>query len=156
MCRSKSRWPLEGMLQNVIKIFGKQVVIKHYYITLCRGTMGDSILLRLWDSGRHGMLHLPPSCPLSPQGILALWRKWPNFRTHTPIVLQNNTHCHIAVPVRALFTWWELLKHLPYSPDMNPGDFDPIGKLKEPMWGKHFHSRGNKSLSSRLLVCSHQ
>jgi hypothetical protein len=33
---------------------------------------------------------------------------------------------------------WEVLPHVPYSPDMSPQDFNLFHKLKEPMHGHRF------------------
>jgi histone-lysine N-methyltransferase SETMAR len=35
---------------------------------------------------------------------------------------------------------WEVLPHVPYSPDMSPPDFNLFPKLKEPMNGHRFSS----------------
>jgi histone-lysine N-methyltransferase SETMAR len=35
---------------------------------------------------------------------------------------------------------WQVLPHLPYSPDMSPPDFDLFPKLKKPLRGKRFRS----------------
>ena len=35
---------------------------------------------------------------------------------------------------------WEVLPHAPYSPNMNPPDFDLFPKLKEPLRGRRFSS----------------
>jgi transposase len=35
---------------------------------------------------------------------------------------------------------WQVLSHLPYSPDMSPPDFDFFPKLKKPLPGKSFRS----------------
>jgi hypothetical protein len=33
---------------------------------------------------------------------------------------------------------WEVLEHLPYSPDLTPSGFHLLGPLKEHFWGSHF------------------
>jgi hypothetical protein len=35
---------------------------------------------------------------------------------------------------------WQVLPHLPYSPDMSPPAFDLFPKLKKPLHGKRFRS----------------
>ena len=58
-----------------------------------------------------------------------------------PIILQDNARPHTSVLTQAyLFeeTDWELLNHPPYSPDMNPCDFDVINKIKNPLRGNAF------------------
>jgi hypothetical protein len=35
---------------------------------------------------------------------------------------------------------WEVLPHVPYSPDISPPDFDLFSNLKESMFGQHFSS----------------
>jgi len=53
---------------------------------------------------------------------------------------------------------WEVLPHLPYSPDMSPLDFDLFPKLKINMRGVHFSTLEDLSASItrrvRQLNCS--
>jgi transposase len=51
------------------------------------------------------------------------------------IILHDNAKAHIADAVKDLLRrWrWETLEHPPYSPDMNPCDYDLFTKMKEPL-----------------------
>jgi len=40
---------------------------------------------------------------------------------------------------------WQVLPHLPYSPDMSPPAFDLFPKLKKPLSGKRFRSTEDMS-----------
>ncbi|PSN41436.1 hypothetical protein C0J52_22648 [Blattella germanica] len=57
-----------------------------------------------------------------------------------PLILYDNARPHIAlVVVEKLREYgWEVLPHLPYSPDMSTPDFDLFPKLKEPMRGRRY------------------
>ena len=54
-----------------------------------------------------------------------------------PIILHDNAKPHKARVVRDLFKEkrWTLLLHRPYSPDMNPCDFNCFGPLKHRLRG---------------------
>jgi len=58
------------------------------------------------------------------------------------LILHDNAHPHLWKVVTDFLSKyeWEVLPHAPYSPDMNPPDFDLFHKLKEPMCGHHFPS----------------
>jgi transposase len=57
-----------------------------------------------------------------------------------PINLHDNARPHLGKAVTNLLSKyeWEVLPHVPYSPDMSPLDFDLLHKLKESMRGHHF------------------
>jgi histone-lysine N-methyltransferase SETMAR len=59
-----------------------------------------------------------------------------------PLILHDNAHPHLGKVVTDLLSKyeWEVLSHVPYSPEMSPPDFDLFPKLKEPMRGHHFSS----------------
>ena len=53
-----------------------------------------------------------------------------------PLILHDNARPHIADVTKKLYDYgWEILPHVPYSPDMSSPDFDLFPKLKEPMHG---------------------
>jgi len=71
----------------------------------------------------------------------ALRKKIPHFLGEkTPIILHDNARRHIADVVNQLLArWqWEVLYHASYSPDISPGDFDLIPKVKEPLRSRRF------------------
>ena len=47
---------------------------------------------------------------------------------------------------------WEVLCHMPYTPDMRPPDFDLFHKLKEPMRGHRFPSLGEISVAVTTAI----
>jgi hypothetical protein len=59
-----------------------------------------------------------------------------------PCHLHENAHPHLGKGVTNLLSKYEgeWLPHAPYSPDMNPPDFDLFHMLKEPMRGHRFPS----------------
>ena len=61
----------------------------------------------------------------------------PQLLVAEPFILHDNARPHIAdVVIKKDSDYgWELLPHIPYSPDMSPPDFDLFLKLKEPMHG---------------------
>ena len=58
-------------------------------------------------------------------------------RISHPLILHDNARPHIHSQVRAFMTRhrWEQLEHPPYSPDLNPCDFDGIIRIKRPLKG---------------------
>jgi histone-lysine N-methyltransferase SETMAR len=58
-----------------------------------------------------------------------------------PIILMDNARPHYHQVVRDYLErrGWEILHHSPYSPDMNPCDFDGIERIKKTLKGRHFH-----------------
>ncbi|KAK9753759.1 hypothetical protein QE152_g1741 [Popillia japonica] len=83
----------------------------------------------------------------------------PQLLNDTPLILHVNARPHIGhvvterllhvnarphighvVTERLREYGWEVLRHRPYSPDMNPSDFDLFPKLKKPMRGRRFRS----------------
>ena len=61
----------------------------------------------------------------------------PQLLVARPLILHDYACLHIAdVVTKTLCGYgWEVLPHVPYSPDMSPPDFDLFPKLKEPMRG---------------------
>ena len=59
-----------------------------------------------------------------------------------PLILHDNARPHLGKVVTDLLSKyeWEVLPHAPYSPDINPPDFNLFHKLKEPMPGHRFPS----------------
>ena len=59
-----------------------------------------------------------------------------------PLILHDNARLHITdVVTKKLRAYgWEVLPHVPYSPDMSPSDLDLFPKLEEPMRGRSFSS----------------
>jgi histone-lysine N-methyltransferase SETMAR len=57
-----------------------------------------------------------------------------------PIILHDNArpHKHSKIQEFLAAQGWEGLKHPPYSPDLNPCDFDGIPRIKRPNKGKRF------------------
>ena len=61
-------------------------------------------------------------------------------RIHRPIILHDNATPHKHKKVKEFYNShrWEELKHPPYSPDLNPCDFDGIARIKRPNKSKKF------------------
>ncbi len=61
-------------------------------------------------------------------------------RIRRPIILHDNARPHKHKKVKEFFNLhrWEELKHPPYSPDLNPCDFDGIARIKRPNKNKRF------------------
>jgi hypothetical protein len=69
-------------------------------------------------------------------------------------------HTALATQERIQELQWELLKHLPYSPELALSDFHVFGPLKEPLWWQTFHwwwrgcnrgAEGAETIVKRLL-----
>jgi transposase len=58
------------------------------------------------------------------------------------LILHDNARPHVSGAVSEILEkyGWQVFPHPPYSPDMNPPDFDLFPKLKKPLRGKHFRS----------------
>jgi len=58
------------------------------------------------------------------------------------LVSHDNARPHASGAVSEILEkyGWQVLPHLPYSPDMSPSDFDLFSKLKKPLHGKCFRS----------------
>jgi hypothetical protein len=56
------------------------------------------------------------------------------------VILHDNMKPNVSGAVSVILekNGWQLLPHLPYSPDMSPPDFNLFSKLKKPQHGKHF------------------
>jgi hypothetical protein len=46
---------------------------------------------------------------------------------------------------------WEVLPHLPYSPDLAPSDYHLIGFVKNHMQGQHYET--NEALQTAMRQC---
>ena len=63
------------------------------------------------------------------------------YRIRRPCILHDNARPHKHQNVKAFFRRhrWEELKHPPYSPDLNPCDFNGIARIKRPNKGRRFN-----------------
>jgi hypothetical protein len=70
----------------------------------------------------------------------AIWLKCRGLLSKRVLLLHNNAHPHTTAhtmdTVRALK--FEVLKHLPYSPDLAPSDFHLFGPMKDHLRGQKF------------------
>jgi len=59
-----------------------------------------------------------------------------------PVILHDNLTFHRHSKVQDFFVRyrWEQLKHLPYSPDLNPCDYDGLYRIKRPNKDKIFNT----------------
>ncbi len=59
------------------------------------------------------------------------------------LILHDNATPHKHRKVQEFFNRhrWEVLKHPPYSPDLNPGDYNGIIRIKRPNKGKRFANK---------------
>jgi len=66
----------------------------------------------------------------------------PDLLGDGPLILHDNACPHLGKVLTDFLSKyeWEVLLHAPYSPGMNPPDFDLFPKLKEPMSGHRFSS----------------
>jgi len=66
--------------------------------------------------------------------------KRPDLLENGVLILRDNARPNLGKDVRELLDGysWEMLPHLPYSPDMSPPDFDLFSKLKINMRGLCF------------------
>jgi histone-lysine N-methyltransferase SETMAR len=66
------------------------------------------------------------------------------------LILHDNAQPHASGAVSEILKkyGWQVLPHLPYSPDMSPPDFDLFPKLKKPLHGKRF--RGIEEVSNEV------
>jgi histone-lysine N-methyltransferase SETMAR len=64
------------------------------------------------------------------------------LRIHRPNILHDNARPHKHSKVQEFFVrhQWEELKHPPYSPDLNPCDYDGIYRMKRPNKDKIFNT----------------
>jgi len=93
----------------------------------------------------------------------------PDLLRDGPLILHEISRMHLRKVVSDLLSKdeWEVLLHVPYSPDMSPPDFSIFHTLKEPMRGHRFPSleevsaavtraiRRLNSKSSVTLGCGH-
>ena len=70
------------------------------------------------------------------------------------IILHDNATPNKAICVRDLLrSWrWEVLEHPPHSSDLSPSDYDLIPKLKAPLRGHRFRTRGDIAIAVRRLI----
>ena len=70
------------------------------------------------------------------------------------IILNDNATPHKAICVRdQVRPWmWEVLEHLPYSPDLSPCDYNLIPKLIAPLRGHRFCTRDDITIAVRCLI----
>ena len=61
----------------------------------------------------------------------------------TSVIFHENARSHTAADVTDLLRCcrWGILEHPPYSPDMNPCDYDLFAKMKEPLRGTRYNTR---------------
>jgi hypothetical protein len=66
----------------------------------------------------------------------------PDLLRDGPLILHNSAHPRLGKVVTDLLSKykWEVLPHVPYSPDMSQPDFNLFHKLKDPMCEHHFPS----------------
>ena len=78
----------------------------------------------------------------------------PDLLGDGPLILHDNAHPHLGKVVTDLLSKyeWEMLPHMPYSPDMSPPDFDLYPKLKEPMRGHRFSSLEDVSAAGTRAI----
>jgi transposase len=73
-----------------------------------------------------------------------------------PIILMDNARPHFHRVVKDYMERhdWELMDHPPYSPDMNPCDFDAIHRIKQGLKGVVFPSPAMlvSAYNSRILA----
>jgi hypothetical protein len=71
-----------------------------------------------------------------------MYTNLPDLLEDGPLILHDIARPRLGKVVTDLLSKykWEMLPHMPYSPDMNPPDFDLFHKLKEPMCGQRFPS----------------
>ncbi len=64
------------------------------------------------------------------------------LRIHRPIILNDNARPHKHSKIQDFFARhrWEELKHQPYSPDLNPCDYNGIYRIKRPNKDKRFNT----------------
>ena len=74
----------------------------------------------------------------------ALKRKRPEWRdkTHKVILLQDNARPYVAKPVKTYLEniKWDVLPHMPYSPDLAPSDYCLFRSIQHVRSEQHFNS----------------
>jgi histone-lysine N-methyltransferase SETMAR len=63
-------------------------------------------------------------------------------RIRRPIILIDNVRLHFVPEVMEFIEQenWEILPHPPYSPDLNPCEFDVFHRIKRPLKGRRFEN----------------
>lgn len=76
------------------------------------------------------------------------------LRIHRPIILHDNATPHKHSKVQDFFVRhrWEQLKHPPYSPDLNPCDYDGIYRIKRPNKDKRFNTPGELEMAYKEVI----
>ena len=74
-------------------------------------------------------------CLLLQPRLSRVQEKTSHLVVQNTIILHDCARSHTAAAVTVLLRrWkWEILEHPPYSPDMNPCDYDLFAKVKEPL-----------------------
>ncbi|KAJ4451663.1 hypothetical protein ANN_03133 [Periplaneta americana] len=113
------------MLDNAIQLYWKLVVERLHNIVWWRVPAGNHVNYNYFLEH-----HLRPD----------VRRKHPNLLNSHHIVLHDGARSRIAASVvNLLRRWnWEILEHLPYSPDMSPCEFDLFVEMKLPLRGGRF------------------
>jgi len=93
--------------------------------------------------------------PVLQNGALKWKKKLTGFRSRA--VTSDHTLTHGLMPhVQYRKFWkkygWQVLPHLPYSPDMSPPAFDLFPKLKKPLSGKRFRSIEEVSIEVARII----
>ena len=81
----------------------------------------------------------------------AVRRKLPQLQN---VIFHDNATPHKAICVRdQVRPWmWEVLEHLPYSPDLSPCDYNLIPKLIAPLRGHRFHTRDDIAVRRLIMT----
>ncbi len=76
------------------------------------------------------------------------------LRIHRPIILDDNARSNKRSKVQDFFVRhrWEELKHPPYSPDLNPCDYDGIYRIKRPNKDKRFNTPGELETAYKEVI----
>jgi histone-lysine N-methyltransferase SETMAR len=76
------------------------------------------------------------------------------LRIHRPIILHDNAtpHKHSKVKDFLVSHRWEELKHPPYSPDLNPCDYDGIYRIKRPNKDKRFNAPNELEMAYKKVI----
>ncbi len=76
------------------------------------------------------------------------------LRIHRPIILHDNARPHKHSKVQEFFVRhrWEELKHPPYSPDLNPCDYDGIYRIKRPNKDKRFNTSYELEMAYKEVI----
>ena len=94
-------------------------------LTTHRVPDGTTVNKEYYDSYLRKILHPAICC------------KCPELLRVTPLIIHDNATLHKAAIVKAIFKEYhcKVLKHMSYSPDLSPPDYDLFPKLKELLQG---------------------